>query len=75
LLNLDGDDADAWLRKGMFHGLIDENNVAAECYDQVLKIDPNSAEAWYYKGLTLLSTGRSDAQKCLNKAKELGFKI
>ena len=48
---------------------------AMKCYDQVLKIDPNSAEAWYYKGLTLLSTGRSNAQKCLNKAKELGFEI
>jgi tetratricopeptide (TPR) repeat protein len=75
-LNLNANNTETWLRKGMLHAaLMDEHKVAVECYDQALKIDPNFAEAWYYKGLTLLHVGGSDAQNCMDKAKELGFKI
>jgi tetratricopeptide (TPR) repeat protein len=50
LLNLNAADGDAWLREGTLHLLLDEYKEAIGCYDHVLKIDPNHAEASYFKG-------------------------
>jgi Flp pilus assembly protein TadD len=39
---------------------------------KALEIDPNFAEAWNHKGLTLDKLGkREDAEKHFNKAREL----
>jgi stress-induced-phosphoprotein 1 len=52
LLKLNAADTDAWLRKGMLHALMKDYNVAIECFDGVLQIDPNNVEPRYYKGRT-----------------------
>jgi tetratricopeptide (TPR) repeat protein len=66
---------DVWLRKGALHALLNNNDEAVECYDRVLKIDPNFAKAWFYKGQALIKLSRNDAQYCLDKAKELGLNV
>lgn len=50
-------------------------NAAIRCFDKALNLNPNYAEAWVRKGVTLLDIGEDyDAQVCLNKAVKLSPK-
>jgi Flp pilus assembly protein TadD len=47
---------------------------AIQCFDEVIRLDPEDADAWYYKGVTLELLGRTtEADTAYTKAKELGW--
>lgn len=46
--------------------------MAVECYDKAIENDPNYANAWFNKAMTLEDQGRSEeTEKCFFKAEEL----
>lgn len=48
---------------------------ALECYNQILKIDPNHVKSWNGKGVIFEKFGRLDeALKCHDKVSDLDFK-
>lgn len=70
-LRINPANAETWLNKGVCYYNLGEPEEARKCYDKATEIDPNNAKPWYNKYIL----GQSDAQQCLNKAKELGFEI
>ncbi len=51
-LRLDPKFAEAWIKKGYAHFLMDEYNSAILSLDKALEIDVNNVEPWNLKGLT-----------------------
>ena len=50
------------------HDCLDKVEEAISSYDKALEIDPEHAEAWFNKGMTLKKTGQiKDATKCIEK--------
>ena len=47
-----------WCRKGRAYSEQGQYDRAIECYDRALKLDANTAAAWYHKGLALTATRR-----------------
>jgi tetratricopeptide (TPR) repeat protein len=53
----------------------DKYQEAIAFYDSALRLNPNHARAWYSKGRALNNLGRNeDADVCLKKARDLGYK-
>ncbi len=51
---------------------MERDEEAVECYDKAIENDPNYADAWFNKAMTLEDLGRSEeAEKCFFKAEEL----
>ena len=51
---------------------LDALNQSIQCFDDSIKIDPNNANPWFYKGLLLKMLGRdAEAIVSLNRALEL----
>jgi len=67
-------DAVDWYNKGVLYDNQGDTKNAMKCYDRVLEIDPNLAEAWYAKGALYDNQGDTEnAMKCKDKARELGY--
>jgi len=66
--------AEDWYNKGValyYQGTYDE---AIDAYDEAIKLNPNYAKAWYYKGLVFKALGRTaEADAAYVKAKELDY--
>jgi tetratricopeptide (TPR) repeat protein len=59
--------------KGNGYYYKNEHNKAIQCYDKAIEIDPNYADAWYNKGVTLYRLGKhnDEAIQCYDKAIEI----
>lgn len=44
---------------------------ALDCYDEILKLDPNCFKAWHDKGITFKIKNYNESVLCFNKALEL----
>ncbi len=56
------------------HLEIQPSEESLVCFNEVLRIDPNNDDAWYWKGKQLSGLGRDEeAEKCLVKARELRY--
>jgi len=63
------------LNKGTTSKELGSTLSAIECFDKAVEIDPKSALIWYNKSVVLGNLGKqNEADECLFKAKELGFK-
>jgi tetratricopeptide (TPR) repeat protein len=66
--------ATQWNKKGQVLQSQKMYIEAIQAYDEAIKIDPQYAKAWYNKGITLKSLGRTtEADAAFAKAKELGY--
>jgi len=64
----------AWSDKGRAFGLLGAYNESISAFDEAIRLDPNYAEAWHFKGVTLKALGRNEeANAAFAKAKELGY--
>jgi tetratricopeptide (TPR) repeat protein len=63
--------AEVWNNLGVCSFDLGDFEEARKSYDRAIEIDPNNAKPWYNK----YKLGGRDAQKCLNKAKELGLDL
>lgn len=62
----------SWLAKSTILKLSGENEKALQCYDNVLKFNPNNINALYYKGILLEQFGKfSDALRCITRTLEI----
>ena len=62
----------SWLAKATMLKLSGENEQALQCYDIVLKFNPNNINALNYKGLLLEHLGDyKGAIKCINQVLEI----
>lgn len=53
---------------GRMHYGLEEYSQAITCFDKVLSIDPDSAKAWYWKGLScMFSLKAEEAITCIDK--------
>lgn len=60
------------MNNGVNNDKIDEAILA---FDSCIKINPQDADAWEYKGRALKSAGRTtEAESAYAKARELGYK-
>jgi len=58
-----------WYKKGQEMYENGSYQEALEAYDEVLKMDPQNASAWHYRGMALASMGRGvEANRSLQKA-------
>ena len=72
LENTDYKDIDAWEQKGVTHGKLGELDEAIECFNEIIKIEPNNYAAWYNKGYTYeLLHDEKISKKCCRKADKL----
>ena len=52
--------------------LIDADNISVDVMEQAVKLQPDSAEAWYFLGRTYMAQARpADAAKAFEKSKQL----
>ena len=66
------DDYVAWFNKGNALLIQKRYEEAIECYDKVIRLNPEDYHAWHNKGESLKELGRDDkAEECFAKAKEL----
>jgi len=64
--------ADYWLQKGNEFYKNDSYDLALRCYDKAIEINPQDANAWHNKGITLKTLGRTtEADAAFAKAKDL----
>ena len=60
------------VNKGVALNYLGKYNEAIVCYDKVVKIDPNNANAWGNKGVALDKLGKyEEAVECYDKALEI----
>ena len=75
-IKIDPDNRILWNNKGMAQYAMKKYEAAILSYDKVITIDPDDADAWHNKGDALNSLGNSsEAKKCYEKSKELGYDI
>jgi len=54
---------------------LDNVKHAIESYDKALQIDPDDAETWFNKGMSLKKTGQiNEATQCFEKCMDLNFR-
>jgi len=69
VVELDPEDADAWVNRGMALAEVDRHLEAIVSYDRALKLSPDDVDAWANKGNSLQVTGKlDDAIVCYNSA-------
>ena len=52
------DDYVAWNNKGYALAELGQHEEAIECYDKVIRIDPEDYDAWHNKGTALAELGQ-----------------
>ena len=63
-----------WCNRGLALGKQVKYDEAIKAYEGAIKLNPESAPAWYNKGNALESLGRTtEANAAFAKAKELGY--
>ena len=68
ILEIQGSD----VSKGFAFKNLKDLEKSIECYDEVLKINPDDMFSWYQKGSALESLGRyGEAMKCYDKALDI----
>ena len=73
-IDLDYSYVPAYLYGGSFCLQEEEFDLALKYLDLGLRVDPQNATAWFYKGVTLVEMDRTDEGcRCLNKAFYLGY--
>lgn len=71
---LDPNYAEAWNNKVNLLAIQGKYDESIKCLDEVIKINPNFAQDYCVKGVTLESLGRTtEANAAFSKAKELGY--
>ncbi len=61
-----------WFELGMAAGRAEEWHTALSCFEKALELDPDNAEAWYSKAVTLAGLGREDeGVACYDRALQL----
>jgi tetratricopeptide (TPR) repeat protein len=74
VLNTNPKHAMAWHEKGNCLDMLENYGEALLSYDTALKLDPQNAETWFNKGLTLKKMGRNvDADVCMERAVQLAL--
>jgi tetratricopeptide (TPR) repeat protein len=74
VLNTNPRHAMAWHVKGNCLDMMENYGEALLSYDNALKIDPQNAETWFNKGLTLKRMGRKvEADVCMEMAVKLAL--
>ena len=82
LENTNYEDKDALLSKGLTHGMLNELDDAIECFDKLIKLDPNNYLAWHNRGVAyqemhvngdieIAHKSQIESEKCFRKAKRL----
>ncbi|RZM79573.1 substrate-binding domain-containing protein [Leptolyngbya iicbica] len=72
-LEMDPDDAAAWIGKGNVFIPMGQLDEALFCFDKAIELNPNLAAAWQGKGKALQQMGReAEARKCFQQATALG---
>ena len=67
-------DWEAWAAKADILCSMGMYNVAVECSEISLMLNPNNALTWYTKGIALSKLGKTtEAEAAFTKAKELGY--
>ena len=67
-------DWEAWAAKADILCSLEMYNVAVECSEISLMLNPDNALTWYTKGIALSKLGRTaKADAAFTKAKELGY--
>jgi tetratricopeptide (TPR) repeat protein len=71
---MDPSSAAAWVIRGKIEVQLGNESAAVDHFDQAIAVDPNCAEAWYFKGVTLFRGKKFDAKfwRYLERAKQLG---
>jgi len=63
---------EAFALLGDCYDYLGQHEQAVANYDQALRIDPNHADAWFSKGMSLKSIGRDEeATQCIARSIEL----
>ncbi|NEQ43320.1 MAG: tetratricopeptide repeat protein [Leptolyngbya sp. SIOISBB] len=72
-LEMDPNDAAAWIGKGNVFIPMGQLDEALFCFDKAIELNPNLAAAWQGKGKTLQKMGRdAEARNCFQQAESLG---
>jgi len=63
-----------WLNKGMSLVVLSRFEEAMQCFDKAIELNPNSAQAWFNKGVVLVNGYQKyrDALPYLEQAERLG---
>jgi tetratricopeptide (TPR) repeat protein len=66
----------AWINKGSALRLLKRYGESLEAFNEALKVNPNSARAWYSLGAVLHKVGRAKAaDDAFAQARRLGFDV
>lgn len=72
-LEMDPNDAAAWISKGNVFIPMGQLDEALFCFDKAIELNPNLAAAWQGKGKALQKMGRdAEARNCFQQAESLG---
>ena len=65
-----------WYKKGLSLVNMDEYEKAVECFDKVIEMDDDFADAWHNKGLSFGNMEKYEkAVECFDKAIEIYSKL
>jgi len=71
-IELDSYNADIWVNKGCFLGVLGRAEEALKCFNKAIEIEVQKPEAWLNKGIALQELKRlEDAEHCFNVYKTL----
>jgi tetratricopeptide (TPR) repeat protein len=61
-----------WQNKGSVLADLGRYDEAVQCFEKILSVEPNNAQAWRLKGMAFERLGlRKDARKCFDRVSKL----